>query len=468
MSIFFCNFVGFLIECCKKHEILVWNNILQNTLMKKFTLLFAAMLASVFTVMSQTVDEAAVAGNDSVQAVDEFSGDDEIEIRYVPNRFADNWEINLAGGVSMLINGLGHAEGTTSAPIVSGGRKFYDATGGVAEITATKWFNPYAALRLGWTTGYLPFKQAEAHKSSCPLGDWDNYVHVDALWDWTTQFGGYKQNRIYDAVPYVHVGVVANQLCNAAVGGGLGFLSRFHIAEHWLINIDLRGTMTTARKYGLETGMAVNLNALVGVTYRFNKVGWKKTVENPYKETLAELRAANEELDQKRAQVEEKNELLSDSIVQREQERKELAQLVKAITKDTAFYGVPDTMEMSVYYAINSSELTYHEKMHMDIYLRLINLNDPNYMHVYKVIGSADAGTGDRAYNERLCQRRAESIKKMLIESGVDPENITTEIEVLDSDDAQMARASHVIIYPVEKPKIVIPDSLNLDTDDDE
>ena len=150
------------------------------------------------------------------------------------------------------------------------------------------------------------------------------------------------------------------------------------------------------------------------------------------------------------------------------QERKELAQLVKAITKDTAFYGVPDTMEMSVYYAINSSELTYHEKMHMDIYLRLINLNDPNYMHMYKVIGSADAGTGDRAYNERLCQRRAEAIKKMLIESGVDPENITTEIEILDSDDAQMARASHVIIYPVEKPKIVIPDSLNLDTDDDE
>jgi len=500
--------------------------------MKKFTLLFAALLASVIPVMSQTADESAVI--DSVAAVDgsnyvlvadpavlvspasaadadstavaeepavavndsaavaeepeavvaadstqpaeeaaqpvadEFSGDDEIELKYVPNRFVDNWEINLAGGVSMLINGLGHTESTISAPVVDGSRKFYDATGGVAEITATKWFNPYAALRLGWTTGYLPFAQAKAHKSSFPIGDWDNYVHVDALWDWTTQFGGYKPNRIYDAVPYLHVGVVANQICNAGIGGGLGFLSRFHIAEHWLINIDLRGTMTTARKYGLETGVALNLNALVGVTYRFNKVGWKKTVENPYKETLAELRAANEELDQKRAQVEEKNELMADTIVQREQERKELAKLVKAITKDTAFYGVPDTMEMSVYYAINSSELSMHEKAHMDIYLRLISLNDPNYMHIYKVVGTADAGTGDRAYNERLCQRRAETIKNILIENGVDPENITTEIELLDSGEAQMARASHVIIYPVEKPKIVIPDTLNLDTDDEE
>ena len=31
-----------------------------------------------------------------------------------------------------------------------------------------------------------------------------------------------------------------------------------------------------------------------------------------------------------------------------------------------------------------------------------------------------------------------------------------------------MARASHVIIYPVEKPKIVIPDTVNLDVDEEE
>lgn len=391
---------------------------------------------------------------------------DEIELKYVPNRFIDNWELNIAGGVSLLFNGMGHNEATTSAPIISGNRRIFDALGAAGEITATKWFNPYAALRIGWLAGYLPSQEAKNNKSSFPIADMDNYVHVDALWDWTTQFGGYKPNRIYDAVPYLHFGVVANQAFGAGVGGGLGFLNRFHVAEHWLINLDLRGTVTTARKYGLESGIALNMHALIGVTYRFDKVGWRKTVENPYKATLEELRAANAELDQKRAQMQEDNEKLEESVSQREQERKELAQLVAAITKDTAFYGVPDTMELTVYYAINSSELSQHEKAHMNTYLRLISLNDPSYIHMYKVIGTADAETGAKEVNERLCQRRAETIKRVLIDNGVDPENITTEIEIIKGD-AQMARASHVIIYPVEKPKIVIPDTVNLDVDEE-
>lgn len=414
----------------------------------------STMLASDSTLLEN--DSTMLLAEDSAQ----FFGDDDdaIVLDYVPNKFADNWELSLAGGALFMFNGLG-TRASTNHP-------FYDATGGIAEISASKWFNPYLGLRLAWTTGYLSFQKLD--KETYPLGVWHNYVHADLLWDWTTQFGGYRPERIYDAVPYLHMGLVGNVANTVAVGGGLGFLNRFHINNNWLINLDVRATATSAHKFGVVLGMAIDVEALVGVTYRFDYAGWKKSVPNPYKATLEELRAANEELDQKRAQVEEKNELMADTIVQREQERKELAKLVKAITKDTAFYGVPDTMEMSVYYAINSSELSMHEKAHMDIYLRLISLNDPNYMHIYKVIGTADAGTGDRAVNERLCQRRAETIKNVLIENGIDPENITTDIEVVETGDAQMARASHVIIYPVEKPKVVIPDTVNLDTDDEE
>ena len=241
----------------------------------------------------------------------------------------------------MLFNGLGHIDETNSAPVVSGSRKFYDAVGGVGEITATKWFNPYVAMRIGWLAGYLPFKATKSAPSS--IAEFDNYIHGDALWDWTTQFGGYKPNRIYDAVPYLHVGVVVNPAYNAGVAGGIGYLSRFHIAEHWIINLDLRGTMTTARKYGLPSGIAVNLNALVGVSYRFDKVGWKKKVDNPYKDALHELRAANSELEKQRDEAEEEAEKLKDAVSQRDQERKDIAKLVDAITKDTVFYGAEHT-----------------------------------------------------------------------------------------------------------------------------
>ena len=437
--------------------------------MKKFTLLFAAMFACVLPIMSQSVDEPEVEQKDSVAVIadepvaedDDFA--DGIIVKYVPNRFADNWELNIAGGVSMLINGFGHVEGTTSAPTSNSGRQFYDATGGVAEITATKWFNPYAALRLGWTTGYLPFKvsQEDWAKSQFPLGAWDNYVHVDAMWDWTTQFGGYKPNRIYDAVPYVHVGVVANPAFNAAVGGGLGYLSRFHIAEHWLINLDLRGTLTSARKYGMESGISLSLNALIGVTYRFDRVGWKKVVENPYKETLMALSEANKDLADKQKEAEKQVADLQEAVKKCEQEHKDIVNLVNAITNDTSFYGVPDTLELTLYYAINTYELTPYELAHMNTYLRLIGLNDPNYMHMYKVIGTADAETGTHELNEHLCRQRANTIREELIKNGVDPENITTEIEIVKEGDAQLSRASRVIIYPVEKPKLVIPKSLN-------
>ena len=440
--------------------------------MRKFTILLATLMAFTLPAMSQPQDQAAEAQNDSVATVEatseeseavteDFAGDDEITIKYAPNTFADNWELNVAGGISVLFNGLGHVDGTNSAPVVSGSRKFYDAIGGAGEITATKWFNPYVAMRIGWMAGYLPFKATKSAPSS--IAEFDNYIHGDALWDWTTQFGGYKPNRIYDAVPYLHVGVVVNPEYNAGVAGGIGYLSRFHVAEHWLINLDLRGTMTTARKYGLESGIAINLNALVGVTYRFDKVGWKKKVDNPYKDALHELRAANSELEEQRNQATEEAEKLKDAVSQREQERKDIAKLVDAITKDTVFYGAPDTMEMTVYYAINSSELSSYERAHMDTYLRLISLNDPNYTHMYKVIGSADAATGTREINERTAQRRADAIREVLIQNGVDPENITTEIDIVEGGDVQLSRASHVIIYPVEKPKLVIPDSLNFD-----
>lgn len=428
--------------------------------MKKFTILFASMMVCALPVMAQAFEEddeesvdSIVLANDTVQeqtAENEgFAGGDVINLEYyAPNRFADNWEISLAGGVSLLFSGIGNNPSTTSAPETStGGYKMYDAIGGVGEISATKWFNPYVAGRIGWMTGYLPYEKAG--NSSSKIAQWHNYAHIDMLWDWTSQFGGYKPNRKYDAVPYVHVGVMGNPGFNVMMAGGAGFLNRFHIGDKWLINLDLRATATTARKFGLESGIAIDVNALIGVTYRFDQTTWKTTVPNPYKATLDELQAAYDNLARERAKAEEENAKLGDSMTQREQERNELAKLVSSMS-NAEFGGIPDTMKLTIYYPINSSELSMYEKAHMNTYLRLISLNDPNNVHKYKVVGTADASTGAREVNERLCQRRADAIKDVLVKNGVNPANITTEIEIVEGGNAQLSRASHVIIYPVK------------------
>ena len=191
----------------------------------------------IFAVVMLLALPYVVSAQDAYLMMDE-NNPDSIKVTYVPNAFKDNWELSIAGGVSVLFSGLGHVEETTSAPTTSTGHKMFDAVGGVGEIAATKWFNPYVAARLGWMTGYLPYAKSQSVdiKANHPASTWHNYAHIDMLWDWTTQFGGYKPDRKYDAVPYVHVGIIGNPAYNVMMGGGVGFLNRFHINKHWLIN----------------------------------------------------------------------------------------------------------------------------------------------------------------------------------------------------------------------------------------
>lgn len=367
---------------------------------------------------------------------------DSIVISYAPNKFADNWELSIAGGASVLFDGIGYTPKTQ----YKRNKYFYDCVGGVGEISATKWFNPYVAARLGWLSGYVPYTNASNFSSKGLPNTWHNYVHVDMLWDWTTQFGGYRPERIYNLVPYLHVGIIGNPGGNIMVGGGLGFLNRFKVHEHWLINIDLRATSTSSRKFGVQTGVAILPEVLVGISYRFNKVGWNKKIRNPYNEELQELRQANRQLEHDLAHLGQENNRLANNKQELEQQNQNLIVRVKEVEERGE--GIQDTMQMTVFYAISSTELSNYEKEHLRMYLRVITQNDPKASHRYKVIGSADAGTGTREVNERIAAQRAENIKKALMENGIPENQIDVTTAIVSEGDPRMQRASHVIIYP--------------------
>lgn len=362
---------------------------------------------------------------------------DSIRVSYVPNRFADNWELSIAGGVSVLFDGFRYD------PSLMTNGSAYDALGGVAEIAATKWFNPYVAARIGWMSGYLPYQRPN---SATDLSYWHNYAHVDMLWDWTTQFGGYKPGRKYDAVPYLHVGVVGNPGYNMMMGGGIGFLNRFHLGDRWLINLDLRAMATSARKFGMPAGTSVEVNALLGVSYRFNERGWKKKMYNPYGPEVRRLTDENKDLLHQLDEARMRNDELARKAAIAQEEKHVKEQITKEV-----FHGLPDTMAMAVYYAINSTTLSSYEQAHLRTYLRLIELNDPEHAHRYVVVGTADQGTGSLATNERISKERAEAIKKVLMDNGVKEEQIEVRAEIVKGGDAKMARASHVIMYPLPK-----------------
>lgn len=372
-------------------------------------------------------------------AENSLSEPDSIPVTYVPNSFKDNWELSVAGGPSFLFN-FTHSKEMNEREYKS---KFFNTIGGGGELVATKWFNPFVAARLGWFAEYLNF--SEDSKS------WNNYFHFDVLWDWTTQFGGVKPNRIYTFAPYAHMGVVYNPTCNAMVAGGVGFLNSFRLAEHWSINIDLRATATSARKFGADTGIGLELTPMVGFSYRFKETGWKTKVYNPSGDEIKSLRAKNDALNENLKKAQDENEDLAAKnaeLAKRVAAAPEVIDNTKEVIKGV-FVGLPDTLSLTVYYGINSYELSPAEKLHLNTYLALISMNDSKHQHKISVLGTADGETGPAAFNQQLAADRANSIKQALLDAGVKEEMIRVDSKVLTGTSALEARASKVTIYPL-------------------
>lgn len=395
--------------------------------MKKFFFVLVSVLSLSTAVMAQ-----------------EFEGDS-IKMSYIPNSGKDNWELNVAGGVSVLFNGIGHTEEMNADK----SKHFYDCVGGVGEITASKWFNPYVGVRFGWEAEYLPFTGTDSETAN-KLGKWNNYFHFDAMWDMVSQFGGYKADRVYNFVPYMHVGIIYNPQCQAMVGGGVGLLNRFRLAENWMFNIDLRATSTSARKYGIGEGIAIEAQALVGFSYRFNNATWKTKVKAADTERLNELLQENQLLNDRNSTLAAENESLRN--------RKPVEQVVEAAqaAQEVVEKNIHDGKEilkklekLTVYYQLGADELSSVEKIHLFVYLNTIKLGDTNSELFYEVTGRADTATGTQEFNEAIAARRAESVKKQLIENGIAEDHITTKIELVNSGDCNVDRSAEVRI--VEK-----------------
>lgn len=388
--------------------------------MKKIFFVLVSILALTTSVMAQ-----------------QFEGDS-VKLTYVPNAGKDNWELNVAGGVSVLFNGIGH----TKEMNADKSKHFYDCVGGIGEITASKWFNPYVGVRFGWEAEYLPFTGTDLENAN-NLGKWNNYFHFDAMWDWTSQFGGYKPNRVYYFAPYMHVGIIYNPQCQAMVGGGVGLYNRFRLAENWMLNIDLRATSTSARKYGIGQGIAIEAQALVGFSYRFNKATWKTKVKTTNTERIEALLLENQSLADLNSALMAENSNLRDhkaEIVESVQE------VVVKQSEDNGKELLKKLEKLTVYYQIASTELTSVEKVHLYTYLNAIKFGDPNKELFYEITGRADTATGTPEVNEAFAQRRAESVKKQLIESGIAEDHITTKIELVNSGDCNLDRSAEVRI----------------------
>lgn len=354
------------------------------------------------------------------------------KVSYVPNKFKDNWELGLNVGLDWQMNGL------------ASGKVKVDPGFGFDIFTA-KWFNPFFGARLG-LTGTYPHKDWMHLKdgvdpATAEYKDLKNtfeyYVHTDLLWNVSNQFAGYNPDRMYNAILYLHAGVIGypNQMIQFAYGAG--FLNRFKVAENWCLNLDLRGTLhRDHQSKGVIPDLALggiggNLALFFGFSYRFDKPEWR-TVVDPSDEAKAYVAG----LGQRLADAENLAAAEKAAADQLRAENEDLQRKLAAAEANRM-----DLKNAVLFFELDKSVLDIREVAHFNTYLAVVksagsDLSDAKA----EIVGSADKGTGSKFYNEKLAERRAQTVKKMLVEEGMKAENITTRVELRAGSKARLDR----------------------------
>ena len=305
------------------------------------------------------------------------------------NSFWSNWFVSLGGGVQVMTadrgeNGVGLSE--TMSPNFA--------------VSLGKWWTPGLGLRLH---SHLPFYKNE-------LGDQHNAyaLYGEAMFNLTNMFCGYKQDRLYNAIPYVGFG----RLWGDAKGWSpwtLGYLSTFRLTNSWSIDLDIFlkqynvAALTTARNW--------QAGATLGLSWH---IGGRGFDASPDMAAITAMHAA---------QLASLNEALAAEQNENKNLKEQLAKKPKEVIKEKIVKEVLAAPQ-SVFFAFNSAKIASKKEI---INLESLANMAKNNGAKLKVTGYADSATGSAAYNQQLSERRAKAVAKELVKMGVAEENIVVE-----------------------------------------
>lgn len=344
---------------------------------------------------------------------------------FVTNGFWDNWEVSVGAGL-----GTAFSNGSNI-----GDRS--DRIGYEVNVSATKWIHPVVGVRGMLQGGKFSNFDPEYGKQKWPY----LFAHMDAMINFSNWVGGYREDRVYYAVPYIGMGYMAanftddSQVKNHAGSGqafafAYGLLNKFRVCKALDINLELKGLFAPARiaPSRLDGAYLFGLSATVGVTYRFNRRDWeRKPAGTLY--TADEIRAYQKAVNDSKAALDAANAENARLAKELDAARKatinaqnEAAKAVAAAAVTTNDVLDPSTI---ILYKIGTTALTPEEKIRLDLKADLIN-NGPKDK-VYTIEGHADPQTGSAAVNQRISEKRAKSVYDYLVKKGVNPKQLKYE-----------------------------------------
>lgn len=388
--------------------------------MKKARLFcFGLMLAGCLTAFSST--------SETQNNTDKYS--------VVTNRFNANWFIGVNAGAQMYI-GDGFRMGSSWKLITP-----------AIEFNAGKWFTPGIGLRLG-IGGY----QARGYSWDPNLGNVYERVapgeyktkwgmiqtHADVMLNFTNLFLGYKEDRLYNAIPFASINYLrgVNQSGENELGIGAGLINSFRVNNSLNINLELRATVINDHMDGIrnEYNYEASTAVLVGVSYKLGKKNW----DRPSPVSVGEM----EEVQNRLKEMNQENQMLRNQVGELKQNLADASRKKNEPVADCP----ADLANYVVFFNIDKANITKKEEVNLKEIATKIKAYPKSK---FLVTGYADKQTGTPAYNEQLSKKRAEAIYNTLVNKyGVDPNQLTISYKggVADLFDGQPALSRATII----------------------
>ena len=323
------------------------------------------------------------------------------------NSFWSNWFIQAGADWNAFYSNEEHGQGLSRSPF-----KSFRATPGFS-VAIGKWFTPGLGLRTKFS-GVWGRTVVDENKHSNHT--WT--LNENVLFNLSNMLYGYNPNRVWNFVPFVGAGINRNCCYNRyAMNLSAGILNTFRVSKHVGVHFelgwnyaeqDLDGIVQDGKGSTIWEGKDNKLYAELGLTFNLGKASWDKTPDVDAIKALSQ------------AQIDALNAQLNDANAENARLKNLLAQKKDATAAVKEYVGTP----VSVFFNINKSVIASKKDLvnvkNMAEYAKDNNAN-------LLVTGYADSATGKPAYNQKLSEKRAETVANELVKMGVSRDQITTE-----------------------------------------
>ena len=401
--------------------------------MKSIKLILTALVA-VFVALGSTSVYAQEDGNRDANGY-------VVRGPYLTNGGGQNWFVGFGGGFN-----------TTLAKEVTPLDNFVPANNWAAEAFIGKWFTPSIGVRAGYkgvmnNFGYDPELFVSNGYAAGEQVRW-GYAHGDVMWNLSNAISGYKETRFWDIIPYIGGGVLGfnNGWTENAFGLDAGIYNEFRLGRtvNLFLDVNMIGTENVLKLKKVEDGAPVINNevpryqhplympsATIGITFNLGKKKNFDRYSSVAPEVLPFTKEDYDNLNKRVGALEQENGDLKNKLI--DCQNRPLGTKEVVVEKTRVLIG-----SNVITFPIGSCVLSKVEDQKIELFAKSLD-NDT----LVQIVGSADSKTGSKVRNESLAKKRAEVVKKALVQKyGIAEDRIKTDSKIDATDKPETSRSA--------------------------